>query len=346
MNARRIMLAGILAVQALVLSAYVPTHAQPDRGTRIAKRQEMSSEKRVALVIGNGGYASSPLRNPANDARAMAAALRSCGFDVSEEIDCSRREMLAAIRAFGRQLGQGGVGLFYYAGHGLQVKGQNYLVPVDAEVRFEDEVADWCVEASSVLRKMESAGNRVNIVVMDACRNNPFARSFRSATRGLARMDAPKGSYIAYATAPGSVASDGSDSNGLYTAALLDAMRLPGLKIEEVFKRVRTDVLSATSEVQIPWESSSLTGDFYFALADQQVTAVPSAVAPAPSAPPPPPTPVLLGHLQVNVNAPNAAPQRPCEATVRLEAPVRFHPTAPRMVLRGSGPRPVRHLRF
>ena len=170
-----------LACVALFLTT-LPTHAQSDRGTRIAKRQEMVSEQRVALVIGNGGYAFSPLRNPANDAKAMAAALRDCRFSVIEKIDCNRREMRRAIREFGNQIKAGGAGLFYYAGHGFQVKGTNYLVPVGADVQAEDEVSDECVSAASVLRKMDSAGNRLNIVILDACRNNPFARSFRAGT--------------------------------------------------------------------------------------------------------------------------------------------------------------------
>ncbi len=221
-------------------------------------------ERRTALVVGNGGYANAPLRNAVNDARAVGQALEATGFAVDLLLDADRRQLRQAIRAFGQQLRDGGVGLFYYAGHGIQVGGLNYLVPVGSDVAHEDEVADECVLVSSVMRKMESADNRVNIAILDACRNNPFARSFRSGSSGLARMDAAVGSILAYATGPGKVAADGTEGNGLYTAKLLDYMQVPGLKIEEVLKRVRVAVKAASQDRQVPWDSSSLTGDFYF----------------------------------------------------------------------------------
>ncbi|MCK4815786.1 caspase family protein [bacterium] len=221
-------------------------------------------EKRIALVIGNGSYKSSPLANPVNDAHDMAAALKRSDFKVMKAINANRREMRRAIRRFGDEINKGAVGLFYYAGHGIQVNGENYLVPIGAGVYGEDEVEDECLNVSSVLRKMESAGNRLNIIILDACRNNPFGRSFRSSTLGLAKMDAPTGSILAYATAPGSVAADGTGRNGLYTSKLLKHMMKPGLKIEEFFKQVRIDVRNDTGKRQVPWESSSLTGDFYF----------------------------------------------------------------------------------
>jgi len=223
-----------------------------------------ANEKRVALVIGNGDYKFSPLTNPKNDAESMAEALGRCGFDVHKLVNVNRQEMRNAIREFGSNLKKSGVGLFYYAGHGIQVKGENYLIPVNVDVKNEYEVEDECIKMSCVLRAMEDAGNRLNIVILDACRNNPFKRSFRSSTRGLARMDAPAGSYIAFATAPGSVAADGTGKNGLYTSKLLEFMLSPGLSIEQVFKKVRIAVLEATNKEQVPWESSSLTGNFYF----------------------------------------------------------------------------------
>jgi Caspase domain/Protein of unknown function (DUF1566) len=223
-----------------------------------------AKESRIALVIGNGAYKSSPLGNPVNDANDMAAALKNCNFRVMKSINASRREMRKAIRKFGKEINKGAVGLFYYAGHGIQVDGENYLVPVNAAVYTEAEVEDECLKVSSVLRQMESAGNRLNIIILDACRDNPFGRSFRSSNMGLAKMDAPTGSILAYATAPGSVAADGTDRNGLYTSMLLKHMMEPNLAIERVFKNVRVEVMKDSGMRQVPWESSSLTGDFYF----------------------------------------------------------------------------------
>ena len=216
----------------------------------------VQAEQRIALVIGNGAYSDAPLRNPPNDARAMAQALRQCSFEVIEKINSDQRTMEDAIRDFGQKIQQGGVGLFYYAGHGMQVQGTNYLIPVGAEVKAEDEVKYKAVDAGMVLSKMETAGNRVNIVILDACRNNPFARSFRSVDRGLKKMDAPKGTLLAYATAPGDVAADGEGANGLYTALLLKHLDTPGLAVEQVFKRVRADVMQATGDSQVPWNQS------------------------------------------------------------------------------------------
>jgi hypothetical protein len=226
----------------------------------------MAKERRLALVIGNGSYRESPLANPVNDAKDMAAALARCGFATTTLINASRLQMRSAIREFGEKLRKGGVGLFFFAGHGIQAKGENYLVPIGADVNKEYEVEDECVKGSNVLRAMEYAGNRLNIVILDACRNNPFKRSFRSTTRGLANMDAPAGTLLAYATAPGSVAADGTGRNGLYTSTLLEYLMAQGLPIERLFKRVRKAVMKATGGNQIPWESSSLTGDFYFRL--------------------------------------------------------------------------------
>jgi uncharacterized caspase-like protein len=220
---------------------------------------------RVALVIGNAAYRKDPLLNPLNDARAIGDSLRQLGFKVISLENASQKQMHDAVRQFGDAL-QGGVGLFYYAGHGVQVKGRNYLVPVDADIGREDEVPYKAVDVGLVLDKMEAARNPLNIVILDACRNNPFARGSRSgAGGGLAQMDAPTGSIIAFATAPGAEAADGSASNGLYTGQLLRFMNTPGLKVEDVFKRTRVAVKQASGGKQIPWESTSLEGDFYFA---------------------------------------------------------------------------------
>jgi len=220
--------------------------------------------RRVALVIGNGAYPSAPLRNPVNDARDMAAALRSLGFEVILRENASLRQMEDAVDELWTRLKAGGAGLFFFAGHGLQVRGRNYLVPVDARLSAEQDVKYRCMDAGLVLGRMENAGNQLNIVILDACRNNPYSRGFRSAQEGLAKMDAPRGSIVAYATAPDSVAADGGGKNGVYTGQLLKHMRTPGLPIEEMFKRVRIGVLGETREKQVPWESSSLTGDFAF----------------------------------------------------------------------------------
>jgi len=241
-------------------------------------------ERRVALVIGNSSYATAPLRNPVNDARDMARELSRLGFEVIHHEDLSNNAMKRAIRDFGQKIRGGGVGLFYYAGHAVQVKGVNYLVPVNAEVDSEEEVEYESVDVGFVLAQMENAGNGTNIVILDACRNNPFARKFRSAQRGLASVDAPSGTLIAYSTAPGSVASDGDNRNGLYTEELLRNITIPGLDIEDVFKRVRLRVREKTGGRQTPWESSSLTGDFYFAAAGG-ATAPPKA-QPSPARPP------------------------------------------------------------
>jgi uncharacterized caspase-like protein len=220
--------------------------------------------RRVALVIGNGNYKDAPLGNPVNDARAIAQALKESGFTVIARENTDQKGMHAALREFGDKLRNGGVGLFYYAGHGMQIKGRNYLIPVGSTIEREDEVAYAAVDAQAVLDKMEAAGNATNIMILDACRNNPFARSFRSGQAGLAPMDAPVGTLVAFATSPGSVASDGGGQNGLYTQHLLTAMRQPGAKVEDVFKQVRAHVRRDSQGKQIPWEATSLEGDFYF----------------------------------------------------------------------------------
>ena len=239
---------------------------------------------KIALVIGNSDYAFSPLKNPSNDAADMGAALEALGFEVNVLLNANQTAMKRAIDEFGRKLDRDrGTGLFYFAGHGVQVKGRNYLIPVNAGIRTENDVEYESVDAGRVLAKMEDAGNELNIVILDACRNNPFARSFRSVQNGLAQINAPSGSLIAYATAPGSVAADGSGKNGLYTANLLRAMRIPGLGLEQVFKRVRAEVRRATDGLQTPWESTSLEGDFYFIPPEQQM----AEQRPAPQQPDP-----------------------------------------------------------
>ncbi len=221
---------------------------------------------RIALVIGNSAYQHvGALSNPGNDAALMTATLEKVGFKVTTLIDADQLAMKKAMLEFGRQLrGGADASLFYYSGHGLQVKSENYLIPVDASIADEGEVDLQAVAVNSFLQTMDSSPAKVKIVVLDACRNNPFASSFRSLSRGLATVDAPTGTYIAYSTAPGNVAEDGTGSNSTYTAALADSILQPGLTIEQAFKKTRIQVLTVSDQKQVPWESSSLTGDFYF----------------------------------------------------------------------------------
>ena len=272
---------------AALIIALMATAAYAQRGISV-NDAPANSKRRVALVIGNGDYATSPLRNPANDARAMAGALRGLGFEVILGTDMDQGQMKRAIIRFGRQLEKGGVGLFYYAGHGVQVDGRNYLVPVGSRIKYEEEVEVEAVDANYVLARMAAARNHLNIVILDACRDNPFARSFRTSGKGLAQMTAPRGTFIAYATGPGSVAADGSGSHSYYTQALLKQMRQPGRSLEKVFKRVRAEVLTATNGVQVPWESSSVVGDFYFSPGGDGIVPTPEPARPVQTLPPRP----------------------------------------------------------
>lgn len=219
---------------------------------------------RTALVIGNSRYKDAPLKNPANDAGAIGDNLKKMGFSVIPLLDTGKAAMENAIRSYGEQLAKSkGVGLFYFAGHGLQVSWRNFLVPVDANLDRTDDIPQQTVDLAALLGGIGKAGNPMNIVILDACRDNPFGGDLRSG-KGLSQMDAPIGTLLAYATAPGNVASDGSGSNGLYTENLLREVRTPEAKIEDVFKRVRLAVRRASQGQQIPWESTSLEEDFYF----------------------------------------------------------------------------------
>ncbi len=232
-----------------------------------------SPSNKQALVIGNSAYEhTSPLRNPANDAKEIAKTLKRLGFEVKTLLDANQRQMEQAINNFGNNLRRKkGIGLFYYAGHGVQVQGENYLLPVDIIPQTAADVRYDAVPVGKLLGQMEEADNSMNLVILDACRNNPFPQSFRSANQGLAQVNAPTGSFISYATAPGQVAADGEGANGLFTSSLLKHMVVPNLKLEEVFKRVRIDVQQASNDRQVPWDSSSLTGDFYFVTPSQQL---------------------------------------------------------------------------
>ena len=255
----------------------------------LSQGAQAATESRLALLIGNSVYKNSPLANPVNDVRLMEAALKESGFTVIKAENASIREMRRLVRNFGDKLkATGGVGLFYFAGHGVQVRGENFLVSTDSDIRNEDEVADDSINANVVLEKMQSAGNRVNLVILDACRNNPFGVRSRNTASGLANMNAPSGSLVAYSTAPGAVASDGNGNNGLYTEHLAKVIRQPGLPVEEVFKQVRAAVRRDSKNQQTPWENTALEGQFYF-------RAPPQMALPAPA---PDPTPAPLAATQ------------------------------------------------
>jgi adenylate cyclase len=233
-----------------------------------------AQELRTALVIGNSAYSSGPLKNPVNDATDMAAMLKSLGFVVTLKKEATLKQMDEAIEAFGNSLKKGGVGLFYYAGHGVQVNGTNYLLPIGAKINKETDVKYQAVDANKILDEMANANNGLNIIILDACRDNPFTRTFRSATRGLAIVSsAPSGTFISYSTSPGSVARDGKARNSPYTAALLQYMQAPELTISDVFVNVRAKVKKETG--QVPWELSSLEGRFYFKPQDSRQTKLP-----------------------------------------------------------------------
>lgn len=228
---------------------------------------------RVALIIGNAAYPSSPLSNPVNDAKAVSDVVKGFGFTVIEVRDASKVQMEQAIEQAKDLLkGGGGIGMLYYAGHGLQLDWRNYLVPIDATLGSARDVAKQTVDVQLVLDAFKAARNAMNIIVLDACRDNPFGATGRGA--GLAPMDAQWGTFVAYATAPGNLAEDGTSESGnsLYTQFLVQELKRPNTRIEEVFKRVRLQVRQRTEGRQIPWESTSLEEEFYFDPAVKPVT--------------------------------------------------------------------------
>lgn len=248
------------AVAAGLLCAQVLT-AQEPRNLAVVDR---ASERRLALVVGNNAYPEMPLQNAVSDAKAIDQALRDSGFEVDVVLDATLKDLDRAIDRFASKLHQGDVALFYYSGHGIQVANENYLVPVDFKAREEADAKYEAVPASRVVDRLSDSGARLSIVVLDACRNNPF-RSSRSGTRGLAPMESGRGSLIAFATAPNRTADDNPrGANGLFTSYVLEAMELPGLNIEQVFSRARQSVYQESKGAQVPWVVSSVIGDFYF----------------------------------------------------------------------------------
>jgi len=224
-----------------------------------------AAPERLALIIGNGDYTRSPLTNPANDARDIAEELKQFGFDVILKTDVDKRAMVAAMRDFGERLRNGGVGLFYFSGHGLQSQNLNYLLPLKAGIQAELDIEFEAVSANRILATMEQANDLgVNIIILDACRDNPYKSYMKSAGAGLARMDSPMGSLLAYATAPGTVAyGDNLERNSIYTKHLLTALReMPNSTITDLFIAVRNGVIQDTGRRQVPWESVSLTQQF------------------------------------------------------------------------------------
>jgi hypothetical protein len=253
------------AAIAILLLAWGTCHGQP-------------KPARVALVIGNGAYQhAAPLANPLNDAADVARELEAAGFAVIRRDNASLREMHLALREFGDKLTKTSTGVFYFAGHGVQVRGRNYLLPVDADIAREDEVAFSAMDLAAVMEKLDSARNPVNIVILDACRDNPFGNRFQVSAKGLAQVEAPPGTLIAFSTAPGSAASDGGGRNGLYTGHLVVEMRKPGAPIEETFKAVRASVRKDSQGLQVPWESTSLESQFAFRPAIAKAAPAPPA---------------------------------------------------------------------
>ncbi len=234
---------------------------------------------RIALVVGNSAYRSGPLHNPGNDARAVAASLKSLGFRVILRENTTRKELTEALREFSLLGMRSEVRLFFYAGHGIQWKGHNYLIPVDADFQSEDDLPRQTADVTELLERMGTAKAGLNLVILDACRNNPFGsltsqladsryfkrRGISQRASGLAAVDAPSGTLVAFSTAPGSVAADNAgQAHSVYTKHLLQWLDTPGLPVERMFKQVRIGVAQETQHQQVPWETSSLMGDFCF----------------------------------------------------------------------------------
>lgn len=258
---RRLVLKGGLAAGSLFLPLpHVHVWAQSEGAVKLLRAPKL------ALVIGNSAYKDAPaLKNPANDARAMAELLKALKFNVTQLLDADRRTMQAAMRDYAQTVeASKAVGLFYFAGHGLQLAWHNYLLPVDAASDNPDDAKNQGVDVDGLVKRLSKAANPMNVIILDACRENPFARDFRARAKGLSQMDAPLSTLLAYATSPGNVASDGEGANGLYTENLLREMRVQDAKIEDVFKRVRLGVRLKSNGAQIPWESTSLEEDFWF----------------------------------------------------------------------------------
>jgi formylglycine-generating enzyme required for sulfatase activity len=259
-----------------------------------AQSSQGSPSPRVALVVGNAQYPYRPLKNPVNDAELMRATLTGIGFEVIVLRNADRRTMLSGLRDFENKARSAEVALFYFAGHGAQVGGSNYLLPVGSQIQTETDVPDEAIEAASVLRRLEDARAKVALVILDACRDNPFTGASRSASRGLARMSVPTGTIVAYATAPGSTAADGAGNNGVYTQQLARHLKEPNLELRDVFDRTAQEVERLTGGKQKPHEEIGLRGRFV--LVETRASGAASAnasVSPQPS-PSPGSSPITL----------------------------------------------------
>jgi uncharacterized caspase-like protein len=261
---RRRMLGCIAAALGAAALPARPVHAQPQEG-------------RIALVIGNGAYRIAPLKNPVSDAGAMAERLKQLGFTVMLRENTTFTQLIEAMREFSVKASSSAVRLVFYAGHGIQSRGRNYLVPVDADVQAEEEISTKSADVGELVDRLGAIKHGINIVILDACRINPFSTGvivgpdgrrirFRGATTpGLAPVDAPVGTLVAFSTAPNGVALDGANENhSIYAKHLLANLNTPGVAIEQLFKKVRIGVIEETQRVQVPWESSNLVADFCF----------------------------------------------------------------------------------
>ena len=274
MNPVRFRLSARLALLLLVLLLVI--HATPSEAA-----------KRAALVIGNGAYTNSPaLTNPANDAGDMTLRLMALGFEVVTVIDGDHRRMLDALSSFGRIATGAEVALFFYAGHGVQVGGRNWLLPVSSSIEAETDLPSQAIRANDIIDVMEASGASLKLVILDACRNNPLPKTAsRGALRGLARVEASTaGTMITFATAPGDVAADGDARNSPFTAALLKHIATPGLEVRQLMGKVRETVYASTGKRQLPWVNEAVIGEFYFGGKDTGAPEIPDTVA-APAAP-------------------------------------------------------------
>jgi len=300
---------------------------QPQSPTRDLRVKPVANRK-VALVVGNSAYPKSPLRNPVNDARAVSTALTGLGFQTQSALDLNLRLLERSINDFVARVQPGDVAMFYYAGHGIQLEGENYIVPVDFDAKDEADAKYVSYSVSRMQERLEKAGARVVLIVLDACRNNPFQQT-RSVTGGggLAAMGSGKGTLIAFATAPGKTADDNPrGANGLFTTHLVNAMRQPGLSVDQMFNRVRESVYNESNGRQVPWTVSSVIGDLYLGAGEGASVVSGGNVPPAPVvvqqpqassaiarnnavAPPPVSEPVVVDH-SVTLAAANAALER------------------------------------
>ncbi len=233
-------------------------------GSRPGYAADDREDQRVALVIGNANYATGSLGNPVNDARAIGAALEVAGFKVIKLENATLQTMLQGLAQLEREIRLGGIGAFYFAGHGVEVSGENYLIPIDLEMKSAAEIRARGLSTQEVLEHMSRSRGRLNLILLDACRNDPFSRLVRGGRGGLAALRAGAGTFVSFATGPGQFAEDGTGGNSAYSRHLAESIQVQGLGLEDVFKRVRTKVREETENRQVTWDSSSIEGAFYF----------------------------------------------------------------------------------